>query len=90
MIAHPEMVALGFDIRIAHLEVEELVRVWPSRDPPGIEVEQPAKEGELSLVVHDLDLHEVREVTDEVSDAAPQGLHIGFDLRPQQDLGSAA
>ena len=87
VVSHPKMVALGLDVGVDDLEVEELRGIWAARNAPRVEVEQPAKECELALLVQRLDLHEVRQMPDEMSrPGAPSDLHVGFDLLAQQNL----
>ena len=72
MVADAQMIALGLDIRVHHLIVEKLRGLRLARDAPFVEVQQPAKEPKLPLLVENFDLHEVRKLPGERLDALLQ------------------
>jgi hypothetical protein len=86
MVAYTQMIPLGFYVGIDNLVVEKLRGRWPTRNLPFIEIQQSAKETELSLLVEDLGLHKVRELSPERLDTLLKSREVGFDLRPQQGL----
>jgi len=86
MVADTQMISLRLDIRVDDLIVKKLRRLRPTRNLPFIEIQQSAKETELSLLVENLDLHKVRELSGERLDALLKPREVGFDLRPQQSL----
>ena len=62
MVADAQMVALGLDGRVDYLVVEKLRGLRLACNPPVVVVEQPAKEGELPLLIQNLDPHEIAEL----------------------------
>ena len=86
VIAHAQMIAFGFDVRVDDLIVEKLRGLRLARNAPVVEVQQPAEERELPLLVQDLDLHEVRELPSECLHALVEPRNIALDLAAQQRL----
>jgi hypothetical protein len=54
------VVALGLDVRVDNLIVKELICARLTRDPPVLEVDQPAKERKGSSSVERLDGDQIR------------------------------
>ena len=86
VIADPQMVAFGFDVGVDHLIVEKLRGLRPARNPPIVVIQQPAKERELSLLMQDLDLHEIRKLPSEYLHALVEPSKIVLDMTTQQRL----
>ena len=86
VIAHAQMIALGFDVGVDHLIVEKLRGLRLAGNAPVVVIEQPAEERELALLVQDLDLHEIRELPRECLHALFEPRKIALDLRAQQRL----
>ena len=80
VIADAQMIALGFDVRVDDLIVEELRGLRLARNAPVVEVKQPAEKRELPLPVQDFDLHEVRELPSECLHALVKAGNIALDL----------
>ncbi len=59
MIANPEMIPLGFNIRVDDLVVEKLGVLRVTFDAPAIVIQEAAKEPELAALVQHLDTHEI-------------------------------
>jgi hypothetical protein len=59
VIAHAQMIAFGFDVRVDDLIVEELRGLRLARNAPVVVIQQAAEKGELPLPIQDLDLHEI-------------------------------
>jgi hypothetical protein len=78
MVAYTQMIALRLDIRVDDLIVKKLRRLRPARDLPFIEIQQSAKETELSLLVENLGLHKVRELSGERLDALLKPREVGL------------
>ena len=89
VVAHAQMIALRFDIRICDLVVEKLRGLWFARNAPVVVVEQPSKETQLTLLIQYFNLHEVGKLPDECLDSLFQPRNILFDLRAQQGLHAA-
>jgi hypothetical protein len=53
------MIALGFDVGVNHLIVEELVRLGLPGNTPVVIIQQAAEKPELPLPIQHLDLHEI-------------------------------
>ena len=70
VIADAQMIAFGFDVGVDHLIVEKLRGLRPAGNTPVVIIQQAAEERELSLLIQDLDLHEVRELPSECLHAA--------------------
>ena len=83
VIAHAQMIALGFDVGVDDLIVEELCGLRPARNAPVVEVKQPAEKRELPLPVQDFDLHEVRKLPSECLHALVEPRNIALDLAAQ-------
>ncbi|MGH9604156.1 MAG: hypothetical protein ACRD3N_00505 [Terracidiphilus sp.] len=86
MVPNPEMITLGLDVRIHDLVVEELRRLRIARNPPVVIIEEPAKEPELSLLVENLDLHEVGELPNKGMDLLIKLRDLVLDLAAEQHL----
>ena len=83
MIADAQMIAFGFDIRADDLIVEKLRGLRPARNAPIVVIQQPAEEHELSLLIQDLDLHEIRELPSECLHALVEPSKIVLNMRTQ-------
>ena len=86
VIAHAQMVALGFDVRVDDLIVEKLRGLRLARNAPVVEIKQPAEKRELPLPIQDFDLHEVRELPSECLHALVKPGNITLDLAAQQSF----
>src|SRR5580704_15638116 len=90
VIAHPQMVAFGFEIGIDDLEIQELGVLRIPRDPPVIKVQEPAEEPELTALIQDLDRYEVNQLANKGVYLLFEKTAVALDLRPQQSLHSPA
>ena len=86
VIAHAQMIALGFDVGVDHLIVEKLRGLRPAGNTPVVIIQQPAEKRELPLLIQNLDLHEVCKLASECLDVLVESLKIALDMRPQQRL----
>ena len=59
VIAYPQMVAFGFDVGVDHLIVEKLRGLRPAGNTPVVIIQQASEKRKLSLLIQNLDLHEV-------------------------------
>jgi hypothetical protein len=59
MRTNTEMIALRLDVRVHHLEVEELSALWSSSDPHVLVIQQATKECELFRTRQGSDLYKV-------------------------------
>src|SRR5258705_4305753 len=62
MVAHPQMIAFGLDVRIDRLVIEKLCALRCSGNSPIVIVEQTAKKPKLTSMIEEFDLHEVAEL----------------------------
>ena len=85
VVAHAQMIALRFDVGVHHLIVEKLRALRPARNAPVVVVQQATKKRELSLLVEDFDLHEVRKLPNERLHALLKPRKVRFDLRAQAE-----
>jgi hypothetical protein len=83
MIPDPQVITLRFDVGIHHLVIEKLGALWLSSDPPVVEIEQAAKESQLSLLVEHFNAHQVVELAHEGLHSLVQPPQVLFDLRAQ-------
>jgi len=86
VIAHAEMIALGFNVGIDNLIVKKLRRLRPSGDTPLVVVEQPAKESEMALLAEHFNLHEIDKLAGESLHLLVQPRKFALDLCAQQYL----
>ncbi|MGC2367180.1 MAG: hypothetical protein WA555_19395 [Candidatus Sulfotelmatobacter sp.] len=86
MITDPQMIAFGFDVGVGHLIVEELRGLRPTGNTPVVIIQQAAEKRELPLLVQDLDLHEICELSGECLHVLVEPLKIALDVCPQQLL----
>ena len=86
VIADPQMIAFGFDVGVDHLIVEKLRGLRPAGNTPVVIIQQAAEKRELSLLIQDLDLHEIRKLPSECLHVLVEPLKIALDMRPQQRL----
>ena len=56
------MIALRFNVRMAHLKIEKLRVLGLSGNAPAVIVEQAAEEAELAILVEHLHRHQVAEL----------------------------
>ena len=89
MVADPEVIPFGFEIRIDYLVVEKLGVLWPPGHAPLVVVEEPAEEAELALLIQNFDLHEVGEQADESLHLADKPCKVLVNLGPEQCLHAA-
>jgi hypothetical protein len=83
VVADAQMVAFGFDVGINYLIVEKLCGLWLAGNAPVIIIQQAAEKRELSLLIQDLDLHEIRELPSECPNLLVKALKITLDMRTQ-------
>jgi hypothetical protein len=81
---------VGFDVGVDHLIVEKLCGLWPPGNPPIVIIQQAAEKPELSLLMQDLDLHEVSKLPGECLHALVEPSKIVLDMRAQQRLHAVA
>ena len=86
VIAYAQMIAFRFDVGVDHLIVEKLRGLRPAGNTPVVIIQQAAEERELSLLIQDLDLHEICELPSECLHVLVEPLKIALDMRPQQLL----
>ena len=55
-----QMIALCLDVRVDHLIVEELRGLRSAGNAPVVIIQQAAEKRELSLLIQDLDFHQIR------------------------------
>lgn len=65
MVPDTQVVSFGRNIRVYDLVVKELRRLRLPSNTPVVEVQKPAEEGELALLIEGLDVHEIAELTGE-------------------------
>jgi hypothetical protein len=83
VVADAQMVALGFDVGIHYLIVEKLCGLQLAGNEPVIIIQQTAEKRELSLLIQDLDLHEIRELPSECPNVLVKAFTITLDMRTQ-------
>ena len=81
VIAYPQMIAFRFDVGVDYLIVEKLRGLRPAGNTPVVIIQQPAEEHELSLLIQDLDLHEVRKLPSECLHALVESSKIVLNMR---------
>ncbi len=86
MIAYAQMIAFRFDVGVDHLIVEKLRGLRPAGNTPVVIIQQASEKRELSLLIQNLDLHEVCELPSECLHVLVEPLKIALDMRPQQRL----
>jgi hypothetical protein len=86
VIADAQMIAFRFDVGVDHLIVEKLRGLRLAGNTPVVIIQQAAEEPELSLLIQDLDLHEICELPSECLHVLVEPLKIALDMRPQQLL----
>ncbi len=59
MVADPQMIAFGFDVRIDRLVIEKLCALRCTGNSPIVIVEQSAEKPKLTSMIEEFDLHEV-------------------------------
>src|SRR5712692_2827762 len=84
------MVALRFYVGVNHLIVEKLRGPRFARNTPAVIIQQAAEKGELSLLIQDLDLHEVRKLPSECVRVLVEPSKIALDMHTQQRLHAVA
>src|ERR1700731_5201004 len=84
------MIAFGFDVGVDGLIVEKLRRLRLAPNTPVVIVQQPAEERELSLLIQDLDLQKIRQLTRECLHVLAEPSNIVLDMGTQQGLHAAA
>ena len=86
MIPDTEMVALGFDIGVDNLIVEKLSGLQTPRHTPVVVVQQTAEKGELSFLIQNVDLHEVRKLPSKSMHLLFELANVTLDMSAQQRL----
>ena len=84
VIANAQVVAFRFDVGVDDLIVEKLCGLRAAGNTPIVIIQQAAEKRELSLLIQDLDLHEVRELPRECLHALVEPSNIVLDMRTQQ------
>src|SRR5258708_3705726 len=89
MIADAQVIALRFNVGVDHLIIEKLRALWLASDAPVIVVQQTTKKAELTLLIQNLDLHEIGKLANECLHPLVKPHQVPIDLRPKQFLHAA-
>ena len=86
MIAHSEMIALGFDRRVDNLIIEKLRVLRLSCNTPCVVIDQAAQECELALLIEYGDLDEIGELPGKCLNALVEPCEVALNLSPKKRL----
>ena len=86
MLAYPEMIALGLDVRVRKLVIQKLRVLGLPGNPPLVVIEKPLEEKKTFLRAKNFDLNEIRQLAEKARNLLFKFDPIMFDLVAQQDL----